>query len=158
MEDGCADFSHGDGTEGSSRKAGSITCVPWCLSTFDFLFFLFDYPDGLRASVHQLQADEGDGDVEGDLLSDEELQEFKAQTKRFPNNGPRNPARPTPKSDGTKLESEWGPHLTSRVRRLLRGKCFLCYKRGHMAPDCPDIEKYRDVSKRRQPTKAELKD
>jgi hypothetical protein len=115
-------------------------------------------PTGSRASVHQLQADEGDGDVEGDLLSDEELQEFKAQTKRFPNNGPRNPARPTPKSDGTKLESEWGPHLTSRVRRLLRGKCFLCYKRGHMAPDCPDIEKYRDVSKRRQPTKAELKD
>jgi hypothetical protein len=116
--------------------------------------------------VHQLQADHGDGggDVketwerqEEEQPSDEELQEFRPQTRRFRKKGSGNSAKPNSKSGESK--SKWGPHLLPELRDELRSmnKCFLCYKRGHWAPDCPDIEKHKDVKKRRHPTDAELK-
>ncbi len=119
-------------------------------------------PTGSRASVHQLQADQGDGDVketwerqEGEQPPDEELQEFRPQPRRFRKRGS---AKDNSKPSESK--SKWGPHLTSELRNQLgsMNKCFLCYKRGHWAPDCPDMDKFKDVKKRRQPTDAELKD
>jgi hypothetical protein len=118
-------------------------------------------PTGSRVSVHQLQADQGDADVketwerqEREQPSDEELQEFRPQTRRFRKKGSaKNNSKPG------ESKSKWGSHVTSDLRDELRNmnKCFLCYKRGHWAPDCPDLDKFKDVKKRRQPTDVELK-
>jgi hypothetical protein len=99
-----------------------------------------------RVFVQQLQHEDSDADAkatwerqEGEQPPAEELQELKANRD--------NDSKAWP-----------GSHLPKSTRERLKklGKCWLCYKRGHMAPDCPDKGK-PVVGPRRQPTPVELK-
>jgi hypothetical protein len=110
-------------------------------------------------SVHQLQHEGDDAKLtwerqEGEPVSPEELQEFKAKNVR-------KVPKPSRSGSGSAVRSTstYRAHLKDDLQDQLGalGKCFLCYKHGHIGPQCPDKAKYKDVSNRRQPTSAELK-